>query len=79
MVLKGGRKELQVAAFKNQQQEIKDIQKNIDRFRAKANKASFAQSLIKKLDRMDVLEVEDGDNSSLKFKFRMPNRVANWW
>jgi ATP-binding cassette subfamily F protein 3 len=69
LVLKEERKELQVAAFKNQQQEIKDIQKNIDRFRAKANKASFAQSLIKKLDRMDVLEVEDGDNSSLKFKF----------
>lgn len=67
--LKKERKELQMASYKNQQQEIKDIQRNIDRFRAKANKASFAQSLIKKLDRMDILEVEDEDNSTLKFRF----------
>ncbi len=56
-------------AYKNQQEQIKQIEKNIDKFRAKANKASFAQSLIKQLDRMDKIELEDEDNSKLNIKF----------
>jgi len=56
-------------AYKNQQEQIKQIERNIDKFRAKANKASFAQSLIKQLDRMDRIELEDEDNSKLNIKF----------
>lgn len=62
-------------AYKNQQEQIKQIQNNIDKFRAKANKASFAQSLIKQLDRMDKIELEDEDNSKLNIKF--PKSIAS--
>ncbi|MCZ2393249.1 MAG: ABC-F family ATP-binding cassette domain-containing protein [Chitinophagales bacterium] len=67
--LKEERQGQQLAAFKNQQDEIKQIQRNIDRFKAKASKASFAQSLAKKLDRMDLVEVDVHDNRSMKFTF----------
>jgi ATP-binding cassette subfamily F protein 3 len=69
MELKVMRKEQQTAAYNNQQQQIKQMERNIERFRAKASKATFAQSLIKKLDKMDVIEIEQNDTSSLKFTF----------
>lgn len=69
VILKEERQGQQIAAFKNQQEEIKQIQKNIDRFKAKASKASFAQSLIKKLDRMDVVDVDIHDNRAMRFTF----------
>jgi ATP-binding cassette subfamily F protein 3 len=50
------RNELQQSQFENQQQYIKEQQKLIDRFRAKASKAKMAQSRIKKLDRLERVE-----------------------
>ena len=50
------RKEKTLAAFKNQQQKIAHTEKLIDKFRAKANKAKMAQSLIKQLDKIDRIE-----------------------
>ena len=64
------RRELMQNAQKNQQDQIKQIERNIDRFRAKASKASFAQSLIKKLDKMDIIEVEDEDLTQMNIKFQ---------
>lgn len=69
VILKEERQGQQIAAFKNQQDEIKQIQRNIDRFKAKASKASFAQSLAKKLDRMDLVEVDVHDNRAMRFTF----------
>ncbi len=63
------RREMLVAAQKNQEREIAQIQRNIDRFRAKASKASFAQSLIKKLDKMDRIEIESEDVSAMRIRF----------
>lgn len=63
---------LQHAAYKNQQKEIEDTEKLINKFRAKASKASFAQSLIKKLDKMDKIEIDEVDSSALAFKFPEP-------
>lgn len=63
------REQIQNAA-KNQQEQIKQIERNIDRFRAKANKASFAQSLIKKLDKIDVIEIDDEDNTQMNIRFQ---------
>ena len=40
----------------------------INKFRAK-NKASFAQSLIKKLEKLEIIEVEKIDDASMKFQF----------
>ena len=54
---------------KNQQKFIKQTEDLINKFRAKSSKASFAQSLIKKLDRLDVVEIENEDNSSIHLKF----------
>lgn len=62
-------REKQIAAKKNQEKEIKQTQELIDRFRAKASKASFAQSLIKRLDKMDILEVDEEDSREMHFRF----------
>jgi ATP-binding cassette subfamily F protein 3 len=49
---KAAREEQQLAAYKNQQKEIAALQLFADRFRAKASKASQAQSKLKQIDRM---------------------------
>ncbi|MCE2772294.1 MAG: ABC-F family ATP-binding cassette domain-containing protein [Bacteroidetes bacterium] len=69
LVLRKERRETQLAAAKNQQREIEKTERLIDQFRAKSSKASFAQSLIKKLDRMEIIEIDDEDNSSIRFRF----------
>ncbi|MBT8270742.1 MAG: ATP-binding cassette domain-containing protein, partial [Bacteroidia bacterium] len=53
MILRKELREQQMAAQKNQQKKIDQTEKLIDKFRAKASKATMAQSLIKKLDRME--------------------------
>ncbi|HCP40596.1 MAG TPA: glycosyl transferase family 2 [Cryomorphaceae bacterium] len=63
-------REKQLATVKNQEREIKQTEELIERFRAKASKASFAQSLIKKLDRMERMEVDNMDTSAMHFKFQ---------
>jgi ATP-binding cassette subfamily F protein 3 len=60
----------QMDAKKNQDREIKQTEALINKFRAKSSKASFAQSLIKKLDKMDIVEVDEEETASLRFQFR---------
>lgn len=69
LVLRAERREQLSNAFKNQQTQIAQIERNVERFRAKASKAAFAQSLIKKLDKIDRIEMEDEDNSVMRFNF----------
>mgnify|MGYP001239361956 FL=1 len=59
----------QSQAKKNQDKYIKETQVLINKFRAKKNKASFAQSLIKKLEKLEVIEIEKIDDASMKFQF----------
>jgi ATP-binding cassette, subfamily F, member 3 len=59
-------------AVKNQQKYIEQTQTLIDKYKAKASKASFAQSLMKKLDRLDIIESEDNDQASMHFRFPPP-------
>lgn len=61
--------ELQRQAAKNQEKEIKQTEELIERFRAKASKASFAQSLIKKLEKIDRIEVDGREVRNMKFRF----------
>lgn len=61
--------EAQQNAYENQQKEIAQIEKFIERFRYKATKAKQVQSRIKLLDKMDKIEVENIDNSSISFRF----------
>ena len=71
------RKELraqQLAAQKNQEKQIQQTEKLIERFRAKASKASMAQSLIKKLDKIDRIEIDPEENRKIKFEFSISHQ-----
>lgn len=72
LVLRQERKEQQENAAKNQQKIIDQTEVLIDKYRAKASKAAFAQSLIKKLDRMERVEVDEDDNQAMYFRFPPP-------
>ncbi|MBN2749358.1 MAG: ABC-F family ATP-binding cassette domain-containing protein, partial [Bacteroidales bacterium] len=63
------RREQQIATYRNQQKLIEDTQDFIDRFRYKASKSAQVQSRIKQLDRMDIIEIDEEDNSALCIKF----------
>ncbi len=62
-------KEKQLQAQKNQEKEIKQTEQLIEKFRYKASKAAFAQSLIKKLDKVERIEVDGDDNAILNVRF----------
>ena len=79
LLLRGEIKEKQLQAQKNQEKEIKATQVLIDKFRAKANKASMAQSLIKKLDKVERIEVDNDDNAVMNIRFQIskePGKVV---
>ena len=61
--------ERQVQAYKNQKKYIEETQVLINKFRAKKNKAAFAQTLIRKLEKLERVEVDKADNSNIKFRF----------
>lgn len=69
----------QRAAQKNQAKEIEQTEKLIERFRAKASKAAMAQSLIKKLDKIERIEVDVEDTTAMKVRFpvgQQPGKVV---
>lgn len=61
-------------AKKNQDREIAQMERNIERFRAKANKAKFAQSLIKQLDKVDRIEIDNYDKKDMNLHFKTSRR-----
>jgi ATP-binding cassette subfamily F protein 3 len=67
--LRQDRREQEIAAFNNQQKQIKDTEDFIDRFRSKATKAVQVQSRIKQLDKIDRIEIEEEDNAAMRFYF----------
>jgi len=69
MVLREEMRNQQQASKKNQEKEIQQTEKLIERFRAKASKASMAQSLVKKLDKIDRIEIDPEENKKIKFEF----------
>ena len=72
-------REQQMSAFKNQEREIQQDERLIERFRAKSSKASMAQSLIKKLDKMERIEIDQEDATRMKLRFPVsvqPGRVV---
>jgi ATP-binding cassette subfamily F protein 3 len=73
---KAAREEQQWAAYKNQQKEIASLQEFADRFRAKASKASQAQSKLKQIDRMEKLEAPVGQEKTVSFRFPQPARAG---
>ena len=62
--------EQQSSMLTNQQRQIDQTQQFIERFRYKASKAKQVKSKIKMLEKMDVVEIDEMDNSSIHFKFQ---------
>jgi ATP-binding cassette subfamily F protein 3 len=78
LVMREDRREKLIQAKKNQDAEIKQMEDNINKFRASATKASFAQSLIKKLDKIERIEVDNEDVSKFNIRFvqsQVPGKV----
>ena len=71
---KAAREEQQMAAYKNQQCEIDHLQDFVNRFRAKASKASQAQSKLKQIERMDLIQAPLAAQKTIKFRFPQPGR-----
>lgn len=77
---KAEREELQRSQFRNQEKYIKEQEKLIDRFRAKASKAKMAQSRIKMLDRMDRIEDVESGTPDIRIRFeidRQPGKTIS--
>jgi len=73
--LRKERRETQLASFRNQQKLIEDTEDFIERFRYKATKAVQVQSRIKQLDKLNRIEVDDEDTSTIHIRF--PNPVKS--
>jgi ATP-binding cassette subfamily F protein 3 len=71
---KAAREVQQLSAYKNQQKEIASLQLFADRFRAKASKASQAQSKLKQIDRMEKIAAPTARGKTIKFHFPQPPR-----
>jgi ATP-binding cassette subfamily F protein 3 len=72
--LRTERRALMQNAFDNQQRVIAQKERTIERFKAKANKAAMAQSMMKQLDKMDRVELDEEDIAAMKIRFPEPPR-----
>ncbi|MFT6982650.1 MAG: ATP-binding cassette subfamily F protein 3 [Crocinitomicaceae bacterium] len=67
-----------VGAKKQQEKDIKHTEELINKFRAKKNKAAFAQSLIKKLEKTEIIEVENDTIANMKIAFPLSVQPGKW-
>jgi ATP-binding cassette, subfamily F, member 3 len=74
LIQKEARREQHLAAYKNQQRRIEQLQTFIDRFGAKNTKAAQAQSKRKEIDRMERIDAPEKDSASIHFRFPQPAR-----
>lgn len=76
--LRKERREQQQRAYENQQKQIQETEDFVERFRYKATKAVQVQSRIKQLEKIERIEVDEEDNSSLRLKFPPALRSGNY-
>ena len=69
MIMRKERREMQQAAYQNQQKVIAEKERTITRFMAKATKTKMAQSMKKQLDKMERIEIDTEDAGAMKLKF----------
>ena len=72
------REEIQQNAYENQQQKIKQTERFIERFKAKATKARQVQSRVKALERMDKIEEVVDDTAAVNFRFRFSQQPGRF-
>lgn len=72
------RQEIQQNAFENQQAKIRQTERFIERFKAKATKARQVQSRVKALDRMELIEEVIDDTAAVNFKFKFSQQPGRW-
>lgn len=80
LIEKEERKELQANAFRNQEKYIKEQERFIERFRAKASKASAVQSRIKALDKLERVDAVEGPLAAIRVRFavdKQPGRIIS--
>lgn len=78
VTLRKERREQQLRAYENQQKQIQETEDFIERFRYKATKAVQVQSRIKQLDKIERIEVDEEDNSTLRLKFPPAPRSGSY-
>jgi ATP-binding cassette subfamily F protein 3 len=69
VTLREERLDSQIATYNNQQRQIRQIERFVERFRYKATKAAQVQSRIKMLEKIDEVELDVFDESSINFRF----------
>lgn len=72
--MRADQREIQLASKKNQDKQIAQTERFIERFKAKATFASRAQSKAKMLEKIERIEVEDEDTTTMQFRFPEPPR-----
>ena len=77
-VVRAEEKERMQGAKKQQDKDIKHTEELINKFRAKKNKAAFAQSLIKKLEKTERIEIENDSVAKMKITFPLSHQPGKW-
>ncbi|MBT1703419.1 ABC-F family ATP-binding cassette domain-containing protein [Chryseosolibacter indicus] len=72
------RKEIQQNAYENQQQKIRQTERFIERFKAKATKSRQVQSRIKALEKMDMIEEVVDDTAAVNFRFKFNQQPGRY-
>lgn len=78
VILRAERREQQLRAYENQQKQIQETEAFIERFRYKATKSNQVQSRIKQLEKIELIEVDEVDNSRLNLKFPPAPRSGSY-
>ncbi|GBU06710.1 ABC-F family regulatory ATPase [Bacteroidales bacterium] len=76
--LRQERREQQIHAWEAQQKQIHDIEEFIERFRAQAAKAVLVQSRVRQLEKLERVEIDEEDKSSIRIKFQPAVRSGNY-
>ncbi len=76
--LRKDRRESQIKAYKEQQKLIAETQKFIERFRGTYSKANQVNSKERMLEKLEIIEIDEVDNSSLRLKFPPCNRSGDY-
>jgi ATP-binding cassette subfamily F protein 3 len=72
------RQEIQQNAYENQQQKIRQTERFIERFKAKASKSRQVQSRVKALERLDIVEEVTDDTAAVNFRFKFSQQPGRF-